>query len=150
MGGRLIFKIVLIWELNFSYNPVLTAFESYGIFEFVWYNSNYLIWWKDFHYFFEWIANFVWRPDDVYWIIMKIFWFNVATSSFSRSLTPFIPGMIDVRCTNELIGLWWMNMDFGILYSVFKIKNMPRFIANLRIWRISSNLKKKQVLSILP
>ena len=53
------------------------------------------------------------------------------------------------RCTNELIDLWQMNRNFRILYSVYEIKNVPRFIANLRIGRISSNLKKKHVLSIL-
>ena len=39
--------------------------------------------------------------------------------------------------------------DFRILYSVYEIKNVPRFIDNLRIERISSNLKKKHILSIL-
>ena len=33
LGGCLIFKFILILELKFSYNPVLTAFESYGIFD---------------------------------------------------------------------------------------------------------------------
>ena len=55
-----------------------------------------------------------------------MFWLGIVTmsirSSRSRStgsismlavpterLTSFLPGMIDVRCTNELIDLRWMN-----------------------------------------
>ena len=56
----------------------------------------------------------------------------------------------DVSFTNELIDLWWLNKNLRILYSVYEIKNVPRFIGNLRIGRISSNLKKKKyVWSIL-
>ena len=52
--------------------------------------------------------------------------------------------MIGVRCTKELIDLW-LNNDLRILYSVFEVGKVSRFIANLGIGRISCNLKKKYV-----
>ena len=52
--------------------------------------------------------------------------------------------MIGVRCTKELIDLR-LNNDLRILYSVFEVDNVSRFIANLGIGRISCNLKKKHV-----
>ena len=53
----------------------------------------------------------------------------------------------DVRCANELIDLWWMNGELWLLYYVFVTNSVSRFVANLRIGRISSNLKKKRVFS---
>ena len=41
-------------------------------------------------------------------------------------------------------------LDFTLRYSVHEIKNVPHFIDDLRIGKISTNLKKKHVLSILP
>ena len=51
--------------------------------------------------------------------------------------------MKDFRCTLDQLVM--NNMSSRILYFVFEITNVSRFIANLRIGRISSNSKKKQV-----
>ena len=56
----------------------------------------------------------------------------------------------DVRCANELIDLWSLNGELWLLYDVFVTNSVSRFLANLRIGRISSNLKKKRVFSMWP
>ena len=50
----------------------------------------------------------------------------------------------EVSCTKELIGLWWMNREFGVLYCVFVTSNVLRFATNLRIGRIISILKLRK------
>ena len=101
----LIFKIVLIQELNFSYNPVIIAFESYGIFD----SSALNLVSKQFKLLdlVEGFPFFLWMNSkfclvswqcilDVYWIIMKIFWFTVTTSSFN-SMFDFFYFRHDIR-----------------------------------------------------
>ena len=43
----------------------------------------------------------------------------------------------DVRCTNELIDLWWMNGELWLLYYLFVKNRVSRFVTNLRIGRES-------------
>ena len=43
---------------------------------------------------------------------------------------------------NELIDFWWMNRECRVLYCLFVNNSVLRFVANLLIGRISSNLKK--------
>ena len=42
-----------------------------------------------------------------------------------------------------IISLWWMNRELRLLCYVFVTNCLSRFVANLRIGRISSNLKEK-------
>ena len=55
---------------------------------------------------------------------------------------PFLLFFCDAWRTNELIDLWWINMDFWILHSIFEA-NKRLFYANYQIWTIANNLKKK-------
>ena len=107
---------------------------------------------EEFPFFFEWIVNFVCCPVLTMYIGSS--WISSDLLSLlavlAECLIPFIPGMIDVRCKSELVDLWWIIRNFQVLYSVFEITNVPRFIANLWIGRIRRNLKKKRVLYILP
>lgn len=50
-----------------------------------------------------------------------------------------------VRCTNELIELWWKNGDFRLLYCVFFTSSVWRYVDNLRIGGITNNLKKEHI-----
>ena len=58
--------------------------------------------------------------------------FTLSFRYFNFQTIAIFKTFCDVRCTNELIDLWWMNRNFRILYSVYEIENVPRFIANLR------------------
>ena len=134
------------------YNPVLTAFELYGIFDYS--VLNLVSKWFKLHDLVEGFPFFLWKNRKFCLVSRRCILDHhenlliyCRSSSFSRMFDFFYPRYD--RRTNKLINLWWFNRNFRILYSVFEIKNVPRFFTNLRIEKISSNLKKKHVLSIL-
>ena len=78
-----------------------------------------------------------------YTLTVMITWTTLVTIFLHFSvLIPFF-FFCDAWRTNELIDLWWINMDFWILHSMFETSKRLMFYANYQIWTIANNLKKK-------
>ena len=115
------------------WNSVLTTFECGMVYLILarWRclnNWNYLISWKNLHSFFAWILFFSFFFFGVLTTYIGLSWRSSDLLShlavLADCLTPFIPTMIDVRCANEPINLWWMNGNFRILYSVLEMSRV--------------------------